>query len=120
MFRGRDNSKNLYQDFKDHFFRVIYVGDSSSQNLFFQDRVIPYPVALYGKCTNIYPPKYVVLHVSTNDSVNSSSKKGFQDLLDLNNYMESAYGISVIISEPITRYDNDALAFLRVHHLQDN
>ena len=36
------------------------------------------------------------------------------------NYIESAYGISVLISGLNTRYDNDALACLRVHHLQDN
>ena len=35
-FRIRENSKT----FQGHFFRVIYEGDNSSQNYFFQDRVI--------------------------------------------------------------------------------
>ena len=49
-------------------------------------------------------------------TVISLAKKVFQDLLNLKNYIGSAYGISVIISKPIVRYDNDAFACLRVHH----
>ena len=80
-------------------------------------------VALSGIPTNIYPPYYektlstwyfmYLLMIRRH-------KKVSKDLLDLMNYIESAYGMSVIICEPITRYDNDALACLRVHHLQDN
>ena len=56
--------------------------------------------------------EYVILHVSTNDCVNLSSKKVMQDLLNLKKYIESIPGINVIISEPIMRCDNNALACL--------
>ena len=60
-------------------------------------------------------PEYAVLHVSTNDSTTISSDNV---LKELKHYLESSVpGITVIFSEPITRYDDNALACLRVRHL---
>ena len=64
-------------------------------------------------------PEYVIPHVSTNDCINLSSEKVMQDLLNLKKYIESIPGITVIISEPIMRCDNHALACLRVQHLKE-
>ena len=62
-------------------------------------------------------PEYVVLHVSTNES----SDNVLNELIQLQHYVESSVpGITVIISEPITRYDDNALACLRVRHLKGN
>ena len=65
-------------------------------------------------------PEYVVLHVSTNDSTILSADNVLKELIQLKHYVESSVpGITVIISEPITRYDDNALACLRVRHLQE-
>ena len=64
-------------------------------------------------------PEYVILAVSTNDCTNSPSVKVLEDLLNLKRFIESRNGIKVIISEPITRFDDNALACVRVRYLQE-
>ena len=65
-------------------------------------------------------PEYIVLHVSPNDCMVSSSNNIFKELLQLRHYVESSVpGITVIISEPITRYDENAFPCLRVCHLKE-
>ena len=59
---------------------------------------------MYGKLAPLLQkrPEYVVLHVSANGFVTY--------LLMLKTYVEAVPGITVIISEPITRYDDNALS----------
>ena len=64
-------------------------------------------------------PEYVILAVSINDCANSPSVKVLEDLLNLKRFIESRNGIKVIISEPITRFDDNALACVRVRYLQE-
>ena len=64
-------------------------------------------------------PEYVILAVSTNDCTNSPSVKVLEDLLNLKRFIESRNGIKVIISEPITKFDDNALACVRVRYLQE-
>ena len=61
----------------------------------------------------------VILAVSTNDCTNSPSVRVLEDLLNLKHFIESRNGIKVIISEPITRFDDNALACVRVRNLQE-
>ena len=64
-------------------------------------------------------PELVVLHVSTNDCPNSSSEIVLNKLERLKEHIEtSSSDIKVIISCPISRYDDNVLACLRVYHLQ--
>ena len=72
-----------------------------------------YLYPLLKKC-----PKYLLLHVGTNDCVTRASDKVLDDLLLLKRHIEiNVPGINVIFSQPIMRCDNDALACLRVSKL---
>jgi hypothetical protein len=63
-------------------------------------------------------PEYLVLHVGTNDCVTHTSDRVLDDLLQLKRHIElKVPGIKVILSQPIMRYDNDAIACLRVSQL---
>ena len=63
-------------------------------------------------------PDYLILHVGTNNCVYHSSGKVFDDLLALKSHIEVKIpGIKVILSQPIARYDDNALACVRVQHL---
>ena len=62
--------------------------------------------------------EYVILAVSTNDFVNQSTGKVLENLLKLKGFIESRNGIKVIITEPVTRFDDNALACIRVRYLQ--
>ena len=63
-------------------------------------------------------PEYVILHVSPNDCVNSSSKKVLQDLIHFKRSILSRYPV-LLISEPIMRCDNNDLACLRIQRLNE-
>ena len=61
-------------------------------------------------------PEYVVLR----DTTILSSDNVLQELIQLKHYVESSvHGVTVIIYEPTTRYDDNAGACLRVRHLKE-
>ena len=64
------------------------------------------------------PLLHVILHISTNHSVNSTSNKMLNDLVKLKQDIEGTIpGLTVILSLHIMRFDDNDLACLRHHHL---
>ena len=72
-------------------------------------------------CIFIYTrkqPECVILHVGTNDCVDNASDQVLRDLLALRQSIEKVIpGVKVILSQPISRYDGNALPSLRVQQL---
>ena len=63
-------------------------------------------------------PDYVILHVGTNDCVGHTSDQVLRDLLALRQNIETVIsGVKVILSQPVSRYDGNALPSLRVQQL---
>ena len=60
-------------------------------------------------------PEYLILQTASNDCSFSSSDTVLNNLVLLKQHIEVAVpGIIVILSEPIMRYDDDAMACFRV------
>ena len=63
-------------------------------------------------------PKYIILHVGSNDAPYKSSDEIVDDILKLKAYIESTLSnVKDYLSSPIPRYD-DANAGLTIHHLR--
>ena len=63
-------------------------------------------------------PEFLILQTASNDCSFSSTDTVLNDLILLKQHIEVAVpGITVIISEPIMRYDDDAMACFRVRNL---
>ena len=72
-----------------------------------------YLYPLLQKC-----PTYLILHVGTNDCVVRTSSQVRDDILALKRHIENKVpGIKVILSQPVIRCDDNALACLRVNSL---
>ena len=63
-------------------------------------------------------PEFLILQTASNDCSFSTTDTVLNDLILLKQHIEVAVpGITVIISEPIMRYDDDAMACFRVRNL---
>ena len=65
-------------------------------------------------------PEYLILHVGTNDCTYHTSDTVLRDLLSLKKHVEVKIpGIKVILSLPISRFDNNVILCKRVQKLTE-
>ena len=101
---------------------LIYVLSDSMFNQIDEKRLnvskdVKVKVKSYGGCTinRLYKhlpevlslrPKYIVIHIGTNDCIQKTSDQVIREMMNLKRYIENALTTTVIFSTPITRSDN--------------